>query len=144
MATNFALLVARLALAAVMGAHGLQHCFGIFDGPEPKGMLAFQTSLVGWGIPSDKVFGIQAQQIVGWLVGAAELGGAALIAVGFLARYCAFWHVVVLGGAVVLVHGGSGFFLPWGMEFVGSLLALAIVVLFLGPGGWALKPGRSR
>src|SRR5215203_3375343 len=81
----------RLALAAVMIAHGSQKVLGTFNGPGFKAFIAGNTP-----------FGFMRPAWL-WLAAAAlsELVGGILVGVGFLTRVAAFFISCVMLTAIV-------------------------------------------
>jgi putative oxidoreductase len=125
-AVDVALLVARIIVGAVFMAHGAQKLFGAFGGP---GLSAF----VGMMGP------------LGYLVAIGEFFGGLGLVVGFLSRFSAASIIVIMLGAIAMVHSKVGFFMNWmgnqgGEGFEYHLLAIAIllVILIAGPGRYAL------
>ena len=125
-AVDVALLLARVIVGAVFMAHGAQKLFAAFGGP---GLSAF----VGMMGP------------IGYLVAIGEFFGGLGIVVGFLSRFSAASIIVIMLGAIGMVHGKVGFFMNWmgnqgGEGFEYHLLAIAIllVILIAGPGRYAL------
>ena len=115
----------RLALAAVMIAHGSQKVLGAFNGPGFKTYIAGNTPFTfmrpAWL----------------WLAAAAfsELVGGLLVGFGFLTRVAAFFIGCTMLTAVVGVHLPGGFFAAnRGYEYPLSLLAMAIALLIAGGG----------
>lgn len=128
-AVDLALLLARVIVGVVFMAHGAQKLFGAFGGP---GLSAF----VGMMGP------------LGYLVAIGEFFGGLGLVVGFLSRFSAASIIVIMLGAIGMVHGKVGFFMNWmgnqgGEGFEYHLLAIGIllVILIAGPGRYAL--GRS-
>jgi len=123
------LLVLRLALGAVMIAHGYQKVFG--------GMQHFQQVLHGLGIPT----------WMAYLAAAAEFGGGILVVVGFLTRLAAFAILIDMLVAITKVHLHHGLVGPMGLEFPMGMAAIAFSLIFAGAGpisiDW-LRGGRSR
>ncbi len=122
--TWFALPI-RLALAAVMIAHGSQKVLGAFNGPGFKAYIAGNTP-----------FGFMRPAWL-WLAAAAlsELVGGILIGIGFLTRVGAFFIACVMLTAIIGVHLNSGFFAPnRGYEYPLSLSAMALALLIAGGG----------
>jgi len=124
-----ALLCARVVLGLVMFSHGAQKVLGWFGGGGPGATItSFEQHL---GLPS----------ILAVLVMAAEfLGGLGLIA-GLLSRVAAGGIVLVMFGAVALVHARLGWFMNWtgtqageGIEYHLLAIALGIVVFMRGGG----------
>ena len=125
-AVDLALLIGRVIVGAVFMAHGAQKLFGAFGGP---GLSAF----VGMMGP------------LGYLVAIGEFFGGLGLVVGFLSRFSAASIIVIMLGAIGMVHGKVGFFMNWmgnqgGEGFEYHLLAIAIllVILIAGPGRYAL------
>ena len=125
-AVDVALLVARVIVGAVFMAHGAQKLFGAFGGP---GLSAF----VGMMGP------------LGYLVSVGEFFGGLGLVVGSLSRFSAASIIVIMLGAIGMVHSKVGFFMNWmgkqgGEGFEYHLLAIAIllVILIAGPGRYAL------
>ena len=90
----------RLALAAVMIAHGAQKVLGSFNGP---GFNAFVSGNTPFGFMRPTWF---------WLGAAAlsELVGGIFVTLGFLTRVGAFFIACVMLTAIIGVHLPSGFF----------------------------------
>lgn len=118
---DWALLVVRLAAAIIFAAHGAQKLFGVFGGP---GLDAI----------------VQMMGPIGYLVAIGEFFGALGLAVGFLSRFSAASLIVVMIGAIAIVHAKNGFFLgeKLGFEFNLALIGLLAAVLIAGPGRIAI------
>ena len=128
----------RLALAAVMIAHGSQKVLGTFNGP---GFTTYISGSTPFGFMRPTWF---------WLAAAAfsEFVGGILVALGFLTRVGAFFIACVMVTAIAGVHWPGGFFAAnRGYEYPLSLLAMAIGLLISGGGqasvDRALSGGRS-
>lgn len=131
------LLVLRLGLAMVMGAHGLQKLFGLFDGP---GIGGFADALTAMGYTGQTT-------LLAWITAFAETGGALLLALGLFTPIGA---AAVLGVAINIVVSkfqlGSGYF-EAELDLLVGVAALAL--LFTGAGRiaidkntpWRRKPG---
>ncbi|KMS89853.1 DoxX family protein [Prauserella rugosa] len=134
---DIGLLVLRLALAMVMGAHGLQKLFGLFDGP---GIGGFADALTGMGYTSQTT-------LLAWITAVSETGGALLLALGLFTPLGA---AAILGVTANIVFTkfqlGSGYF-DAELDIVLALMALTL--LFTGAGRvsidkntpWRRKPG---
>ncbi len=125
-AVDVALLLARVIVGAVFMAHGSQKLFGAFGGP---GLSAF-VGMIG---------------PLGYLVAIGEFFGGLGIVVGLLSRFSAASIIVIMLGAIAMVHSKVGFFMNWtgnqgGEGFEYHLLAIGIllVILIVGPGRYAL------
>jgi putative oxidoreductase len=115
----------RLALAAVMIAHGSQKVLGTFNGPGFKSFTAGNTP-----------FGFMRPAWL-WLGAAAlsELLGGLLVGLGFLTRVGAFFIACVMLTAILGVHLPGGFFASnRGYEFPLALLGMALALLISGAG----------
>ena len=125
----------RLALAAVMIAHGAQKVLGSFNGSGFKTFIAGNTP-----------FGFMRPAWL-WLAAAAlsELVGGLLIGLGFLTRVGAFLVACTMLTAVAGVHWSGGFFASnRGYEYPLSLLAMAIALLIAGGGQASIDRALSR
>ena len=111
-----ALLALRLALGAIMIAHGMQKVSG--------GMPKFMGMLQNMGIPP----------IMAYLVVAAELGGGILLVLGLLTRLAALSIVIDMCVAIAKVHFKNGLKGPGGYEFPMMCGVVAFALIFLGAG----------
>lgn len=125
-AVDWALLVARIFVGVVFMAHGAQKLFGAFGGP---GLSAV----------------VQMMGPLGYLVGVGEFFGGLGIALGFLSRFSAASIILIMLGAIGMVHAKFGFFMNWagnqgGEGFEYHLLAIGILlpIVIAGPGRFAL------
>ncbi|MGW4826359.1 DoxX family protein [Amycolatopsis japonica] len=128
--TDVGLLILRVALACVMGAHGLQKLFGAFGG---SGIGGFAKVLTGYGFTSQTT-------LLAWVTGLSETLGSLLLLVGFATPLGA---AALLGVAlnIVFVRASTGFFLAGtkaGFEFQFILGAVALGLLFTGSGRLAV------
>ena len=125
-AVDWALLAARVFVGVVFMAHGAQKLFGAFGGP---GLSAF----------------VQMMGPLGYLVAVGEFFGGLGLVVGFLSRFSAASLILIMLGAIGMVHLRFGFFMNWagsqaGEGFEYHLLAIGILlpILIAGPGRFAL------
>jgi putative oxidoreductase len=119
-AVDWALLVARLAVGIIFMAHGAQKLFGAFGGPGLAGV-------------------VQMMGPVGYLVAIGEFFGGLGLIVGFLSRFSAAALIVIMLGAIAMVHGKKGFFLDkGGFEYNLALIGLLAPILIAGPGRLAV------
>ncbi|HEX4826210.1 MAG TPA: DoxX family protein [Candidatus Polarisedimenticolaceae bacterium] len=125
-AVDWSLLVLRVVLGIVFMAHGAQKLFGAFGGP---------------GLPAI----VQMMGPIGYLVSIGEFFGGLGLAAGFLSRFSAASIVVIMLGAIAMVHAHVGFFMNWtgkqaGEGFEYHLLAIAALVpiVLAGPGRFAV------
>jgi len=121
----YALIPLRLAVGAVLIAHGAQKLFGWFGG----------YGLAGTGGFFQESLGMAPGVFWAFMAGFAEFGGGLMILLGVLTRIGAALNVVTMFMAIWLVHRHA-FFLPEGMEFALTLLAASLTLL-IGGGGAA-------
>jgi len=122
---DFAFLVLRIAAALVFLYHGSAILFGSFGGPGP---VAFAGLL-------------HAPAIMGYLIGLAQFGGALALLTGILHRVGTVGIMVVMIGAVALVHWPHGFSVAKnGYEFALTEFLIALALFFTGPGRYSLNP----
>ena len=128
-AIDVALLVARITVGVVFMAHGAQKLFGAFGGPGLSAVVGMMGPL-------------------GYLVSIGEFFGGLGLVVGFLSRFSAASIIVIMLGAIAMVHGKVGFFMNWmgnqggeGFEYHLLVIAILLVILIAGPGRYAI--GRS-
>lgn len=120
---NFELLIMRIACAMPFIFHGSAILFGAFGGPGPQNFAAFMHQPV----------------IVGYLVGVAQLAGGLAILLGALLRIGAVCVMIVMLGAISLVHLPHGYDIGHGgMEYALTEFLLSAGLLFAGPGKYSL------
>ena len=121
---NLALLVLRVACALPFLYHGSAILFGVLGGPGPAKFAAFMHVPVA----------------VGYLVGLAQFAGDLAILTGAFLRVGAVCVMIVMLGAIFLVHLPHGFDInQGGYEFALTELLLAFALLLAGPGAWSLR-----
>lgn len=126
------LLILRLALGAIMIAHGAQKVFG--------GMHHFTEFVRSLHIPG----------WMGYLAAAAEFGGGILVVIGFLTRFAALCIVIDMLVAVFTVHLKNGFMGQGNYQFPMALAAIAFSLVLTGAGPISLdwlrgsKGGQAR
>ena len=125
-AIDVARLVARVIVGVVFMAHGAQKLFGAFGGPGLSAVVGMMGPL-------------------GYLVSIGEFFGGLGLVVGFLSRFSAASIIVIMLGAIGMVHGNVGFFMNWmgnqggeGFEYHLLVIAILLVILIAGPGRYAL------
>ena len=118
---DFALLSVRIGLAVVFIFHGGQKLFGLFGG-------AGMAKLVeGFG------------PVLGYLIAIGEFFGGLGLLVGVLTRFSAASLIVIMAGAIVLVHGKNGFSSAnGGYEYNFALITMSLAILLAGPGRLAI------
>ena len=120
---NLELLIMRVACALPFIYHGCAILFGMFGGPGPQGFAAFMKMPV----------------IVGYLVGLAQFAGGIAILLGALMRVGCVCVIVVMLGAIFLVHLPHGFDIgKGGIEYALTEMLLSVGLLLAGPGKFSL------
>lgn len=120
---NLALLIMRVACALPFIYHGCAILFGMFGGPGPHNFAA----------------SMKAPDIVGYLVGLAQFAGGIAILLGALLRVGAVCVIIVMLGAIFMVHLPNGYDIGHGgLEYALTELLLALGLLVAGPGNYSL------
>jgi putative oxidoreductase len=95
----------------------------------------------GW----PKVFGGGAAQMAGmlgllaWPVAIGEFFGGLGLILGVLSRFSAASLIVIMLGAIAMVHGKNGFLLSnQGFEYNFALIGLMLPTLLAGPGSFTI------
>jgi putative oxidoreductase len=115
-------LLLRFGLAAVFVFHGLQ--LTAADNEYGRAWMK------GPGAQRPEV-----QQAVAW----GELAGGIALAVGFLTRLAAAGLIVIMGGAIALVHGKFGFDIQkHGYEYNVVLIVMCVCLVLGGAGPFAV------
>jgi putative oxidoreductase len=127
-AVDVSLLLVRVVVGIIFAAHGAQKLFGAFGGPG----LAAMAKMMG---------------PLGYPVTIGEFFGGLGLVVGFLTRFSAASLIVIMLGAIGMVHGKNGFFLGTGpestlatagFEYCLALIGLLLPILIAGPGRIAI------
>jgi len=117
---NFALLFIRLVVGVIFMAHGAQKMWGWFGGAGLDATVAQMGP-------------------IGYLVAIGEFFGGLGLIVGFLSRFSAGAIIVIMLGAIAMVHGQNGFFLAdQGFEYNLALIGLLTPILLVGPGAYTV------
>lgn len=117
---DVSLLIIRVVVGVIFVAHGSQKLFGAFDGPGLNSVVEMMGP-------------------VGYLVTIGEFFGGLGLIVGFLTRFSAASLIVIMIGAIAMVHGKNGFFLSnQGFEYNLALIGLLAPILIAGPGRYGL------
>lgn len=117
------LLILRLASTLVFFYHGSQILFGAFGGPGPENVAHF----------------LHLPVLMVYLVGIAQLGGAAALLTGILFRVGTVCVLAVMAGAIFIVHIHFGFDVTKnGMEYALTQFAIALALFRTGPGSYSL------
>jgi putative oxidoreductase len=119
-AVDVALLLVRIIVGVIFAAHGAQKLFGAFEGPGLAAIVAPPPNGMG---------------PIGYLVVIGEFFGGLGLIVGFLTRFSAASLIVIMIGAIAMVHGKNGFFQSaGGFEYNLALIGLLLPSLICGPG----------
>ncbi|CAM3091663.1 DoxX family protein [Tsukamurella hominis] len=146
--TDLGLLVLRVAVGAILVAHGIQKLFGIWGGPGIDGFAAYLQN------GNDPSLGFERfTKIIAIATGVVELGGGAMLILGLLTPIAAAGAVGVMLSATLfkLTTAGNGFVFfaqDKGVEFELLLLFASVAIILTGPGklsldfnrGWARRP----
>lgn len=117
------LLIMRVACSLPFIYHGCAILFGMFGGPGPQGFAAFMHMPVA----------------VGYLVGLAQFAGGIAILIGALLRVGAVCVIIVMLGAIFMVHLPHGYDIGHGgLEYALTEMLLALGLLLSGPGKYSL------
>jgi putative oxidoreductase len=123
-AVDLSLLVVRVVAGVIFAAHGAQKLFGAFGGPGLAGITADPPDGLG---------------PLGYPVAIGEFFGGLGLIVGFLTRFSAASLIVIMIGAIAMVHGKNGFFLSnQGFEYNLALIGLLAPTLIAGPGRFGI------
>jgi putative oxidoreductase len=136
---HLGLLVLRVGLGVVLGAHGLQKLFGWWGG---SGVTGFKNSL------SD--VGYQHADILAYVSAGGEIVSAVLLVLGLFTPIAAAGALAFLiNGLLATVsarphsHTPFSYFLPDGHEYQITLIVLAVAVILCGPGRYGLDANRG-
>ena len=121
-----ALLILRVASALAFLYHGSAILFGAFGGPGPQQFASF----------------MKMPAVVGYLVGLLQVLGGLAMLTGFLIRVGAMCIIIVMLGAIFLVHLPHGFDITkGGMEYALTQLLIAVALLITGAGAYSVGGG---
>src|SRR5262245_43699497 len=126
-AVDVSLLIMRVIVGIIFATHGSQKLFGAFAGLG----LAETVRMMG---------------PLGYLVTIGEFFGGLGLIFGFLSRFSAASIILIMLGAIGMVHSQFGFFMNWagkqaGEGFEYHLLAIGTLlpILIAGPGRFAIS-----
>jgi putative oxidoreductase len=118
-----ALLLIRIASGLVFLYHGSAILFGAFGGPGPAGFAGH----------------LHAPVLVAVLVGLAQFAGGLAILTGILVRIGAICIIIVMLGAIFMVHLPHGFDVSkGGSEYALTQLLIGFALLAAGAGDYSL------
>jgi len=127
-------LLLRLSVGGFFVGHGTQKLFGWFGG---HGLQSTAESFEQLGLRPGKANAIAA--------GTAEAGGGVLLALGLAMPLAASALTATMLTAIRTVHAKNG---PWlskgGYEYNVVLIAAALALVEVGPGGLSLDAARGR
>jgi putative oxidoreductase len=127
-------LLLRLVVGGLFVGHGTQKLFGWFGG---NGLDATAKGFEQIGLRPGRANAIAA--------GAAEAGGGALLLLGLATPVASSVLISTMLTAIHRVHGKKG---PWlsdgGYEYNVVLIAAALLLAEVGPGGLSLDGARGR
>ena len=119
-AVDVSLLLVRAIVGVIFAAHGAQKLFGAFGG---SGLADV----------------VQTMGPLGYPVTIGEFFGGLGLVVGFLCRFSAASLIIIMIGAINMVHGKNGFFLSdGGFEYNLALIGLLAPILIAGPGRFSI------
>jgi len=122
---DVSLLLVRIVVGVIFAAHGAQKLFGAFGGMGLTKTVEMMTANMGSALP--------------YLVVIGEFFGGIGLIFGFLARFSAASLIVIMVGAIAMVHGKNGFFSSdGGFEYNLALLGLLFPILLCGPGAFSI------
>ena len=124
-AIDFALLLLRCGVGAVMLAHGINHIR-----PNIDGTASWFGSM-----------GMKPPKLHAWLASITEIGCGLLLVVGLLTPFAAAGVVGVMFVAWAINHRGNGFFIfrpGEGWEYVMTLGIVGLAIGAIGPGSSSL------
>lgn len=116
---DLAMFIIRVVLGLVFIVHGFA---------KLKNLKGTISMMGGMGIPIAGII-IPAVALI-------EFFGGILVLIGFYTGWASLLLAIVMVGAILIVKMKKGFVNGW--EFDLSLLAMALSVLFTGPGAWVL------
>ena len=126
-------LIARLTLGLVMFPHGAQKVLGWYGGHGFSGTMGFFTEQMG--MPA----------VIAFLVIVGEFFGSLGLLAGVLTRFTAGSFILIMLGAIMMVHAPHGFFMNWfgqqageGYEYHLLVIGLSLTALVMGGGKFSV------
>ncbi|HVM17664.1 MAG TPA: DoxX family protein [Gaiellaceae bacterium] len=121
---DYGILLLRVVVGTLVAAHGGRRLFGWFGGRGRTGTVDYFASL-----------GYRAPQLAWLLVGAAEVAGGLLLALGLVTPLAALLVAVVALSAIAVARWRAGLFVSHGgFELDVVLVTVATAVTVAGPG----------
>lgn len=132
-------LILRVTLGLVMLPHGAQKLLGWFGGFGFTGTMGFFTEQMH--LPA----------AIAFLVIIGESFGSLGLIMGFLTRFTAASYVLIMLGAITMVHWPNGFFMNWfgkqageGFEYHLLVIGMSLALLIAGAGKWSVDGAIAR
>jgi len=122
-ANDMALLILRLAVGVIIGAHGLQKIYGIWGGPGIENFSNFIGSL-----------GFEPPLVWAWAAALSEAIGGMLLVLGILPRLSALSIAATMGVAIYKVHWNGLFASNGGFEYPLLILCACVAIIIAGAG----------
>jgi putative oxidoreductase len=126
-------LILRVMLGMVMLPHGAQKLLGWFGGFGFDGTMGMFTGTM------------HLPWIVAFLIIIGESFGSLGLILGFLTRFTAASYVLIMLGAITMVHWPNGFFMNWfgkqageGFEYHLLVIGISLALLIVGGGKWSV------
>jgi putative oxidoreductase len=125
---NLGLLVLRVFLGTIFGAHGLKKVLGLLN---LSGIEDFLKTLADIGV-SPVIFWA-------WAVATVEFVGGVFLILGILPRLSAAAIGIVMVVAVITIYGAKSFLMPvGGPEYQLLILAVCLSIILTGAGKFSL------
>lgn len=125
---DFGLLLLRVVLGLLIAGHGAQKLFGWFDGPGPERTAGMMGSL-----------GFHPARSFALLGGLVELGGGALLALGWFTPIAAGFVAAQMVNAITSVHWPKGLWnTNGGYEYPLFIAVAALALAATGPGRYSV------
>ncbi len=133
-ALDIGLLLLRFTLGAIFFAHGAQKVLGWYGGHGLKGTSGFFKQAMGIPVP------------LSYLASFTEFLGGIAVILGVFTQVAALGLATTMLVAMVMVHRKNGFWMNWssvankgeGIEYNLALIAMALLLVFAGPGQFAI------
>lgn len=121
---DLALLVLRLAVGVIIGAHGLQKVLGLWGGPGIENFAGFMKQL-----------GFTPPVVWAWIAGLSETIGGVFLVLGVLPRLSAAFVGATMAVAIYKVHWDNGLFAANnGFEYPLLILCVCLSLIMAGAG----------
>ena len=126
-------LILRVMLGIVILPHGAQKLLGLFGGFGFDGTMGFFTQQMH--LPA----------VIAFLLIIGESFGSLGLIMGFLTRFTAASYMLIMLGAITMVHWPNGFFMNWfgkqtgeGFEYHLLVIGMSIALMIAGGGKWSV------